>query len=495
MKNHKILNVQDLGDSFECIAPKSKEHLALYCAVVFNVRFPYPASNDKYCIENGHASPLDAMWAAYAELDDYSIWYAMRGTGKTYDLSLLSFLEAVFKPHCGTNILGGSLEQSTRAVVYLKQIWETWKQLPSVDRLEFRLQVTDVNDFENYKNCNSFEYITGPIANSLLGNKDVGGRGFRLSNGSWINALAASTKSVRGPHPQKLRLDEVDEMDKVIYDAAMGQPKTNFGISDNIIISSTLHNAFGLMSELIDDRENIGAKLYPWCVNEVMEPRGFWTIPEIERRKKQTTKAMWEAEYELKRPKLGDTIFDFQSIDRAYRRGMKDRFDNNLITEAGIDWGYTCTVVNNIQDTREIYKNIESHPFEYVELTERCRLIADICIDRKIVTIYADSNPKDSNITLQKTLLAKRTGTQLVPIAFNKWKNVGINVLRYLLERNLMNISDKECQDKMKKYHYKNVDLQTIDKIDDHYPDSLIAWAASKFRLLGIYADSLENKK
>jgi len=489
MQNNKLLNVVDLGESFECKAPRTKEHLALYFALVFNCRLPSKISNNDYCIKNNHMSPLDAVWAAYAELDDFSIWYAMRGTGKTFDLSLLSFVEAVFKSHCGINILGGSLEQSTRAVVYLKNLWETWKNTKNVDRLDMRLKVYDLKELK-------WEYVSRNTANKLLGeNKEVAGRGFKLSNGSWINALAASTKSVRGPHPQKLRLDEVDEMDKKIYDAALGQPKENYGIKDNIIISSTLHNPFGLMSELIDSRFDLGAELYAWCVKEMIYPRGFWTFDEIMRRKRQIPKAMWNSEYLLKRPKSDETIFDFESVDRSYRRGLKDRYNNELYTEAGLDWGYNCTVFNVIQDNKENFRNIESYPFENVELTERCYQMAEICIDRKIKVIFADSNPKDSNITFNKILKEKRTGVNLVPVAFNKWKDIGINVLRYFLEKDLINISDKICQDKLKKYHYKNVDLEIIAKEDDHYPDSLIAWAASKYQWLGDNIKIKTNKK
>ncbi|MFA5397905.1 MAG: hypothetical protein WC346_17980 [Methanogenium sp.] len=483
------LPVKDLGETFELKAPRTKKHLALYLSIVFNCRLPYPASMDDFCVKNDHKSPLDAMWAAYAELDYYSIWYAMRGTGKTYDLSLLSFIESVFKPHCGINVLGGSLEQSTRAVSYLKTMWETWKSFKNVD-------IADIN----IKPTQSYEYkdivCTSEVSNNLLGkNKDIAGRGYKLSNGSWVNALAASTKSVRGPHPQKLRLDEVDEMDEKIYNAAMGQPKKSWGIKDNVIISSTLHNAFGLMSRIIDNRFDLGANLYPWCVNEVIYPSGFWEKEEIERKKKQIPKAMWEAEYLLKRPKIGDSIFDFESVDRSYARGRNDKYDKLLPCEGGVDWGYNVTVLNLIQDTREKYKNIESHPFELIELTQRCREIADICIDRKISVIYADSNPKDSNITLKTILESKRTGTKLVPVAFSKWKDIAINVLRFLLENNLLNISDKICQDKMKKYHYKNVELGIIAKEDDHYPDSLIAWAASRYKLLADIDTQIERLK
>ena len=312
----------------------------------------------------------------------------------------------------------------------------------------------------------------------------VAGRGYKLTNGSWVQALAASPKSVRGPHPQKLRLDEVDEMDRKIYEASLGQPKSNYGIRDSVIVSSTLHHPFGLMSELIDERHKMNAKLYAWCVKEMVEPYGFWSQEEIDRKRMQLTKNMWEAEYELKRPSITDTIFDFEFIDMAFMRGRDAIFDKRQRTEGGIDWGHNVTVLNIVQDTKDKFKVVESHCWELMELTERCNFIADICLEKGITTLYADSNPADSNVTLQKTLRAKRVPTKLLPVAFNKFKHIGINVIRYLLEKKLMDITDPILKKKMQIYHYKNTEQEVIAKEDDHYPDALIAWAASKQTVL-----------
>jgi len=320
----------------------------------------------------------------------------------------------------------------------------------------------------------------------MLINKQVAGRGYRLTNGSWVRALAASSKSVRGSHQPKLRIDEVDELDEKIYLAALGQPKTMNDIPENVIISSTLHQAFGLMSDIIDNRHTTGAKLFKWCVREVEEPNGFWKSEEIESKKKQITKEMFDSEYLCLRPKIGDTIFDFDSIDRAYRRGISDKYEERALTEAGLDWGYMVTILNLIQDHRGNFTNPKSFPFEYVELKDRCLEICKICKEYRIDKLYADSNPKDSNITLKKTFEEQGIDTTLVPIAFNKWKSVAINVLRFMLERNLLNITDYTCQKKMKAYHYKNPEIGEIAKEDDHYPDALIAWAASRYKILGI---------
>jgi hypothetical protein len=441
-----VCNVPD-WESWFCCAPVTKDHFYFWIKEFFGIGIPW--NRDGNC--EGHSYPFDAMWEAYAEISPLSIWYANRSGGKTYDLSILAFMESIFKKNCGCNVLGGSLDQAQKAIAYLTEFWAS-PRAPS----------------------------------HMLINKQVAGRGYRLTNGSWVRALAASSKSVRGSHQPKLRIDEVDELDEKIYLAALGQPKTMNDIPENVIISSTLHQAFGLMSDIIDNRHTTGANLFKWCVREVEEPNGFWKSEEIESKKKQITKEMFDSEYLCLRPKIGDTIFDFDSIDRAYRRGISDKYEERALTEAGLDWGYMVTILNLIQDHRGHFTNPKSFPFEYVELKDRCLEICKICKEYRIDKLYADSNPKDSNITLKKTFEEQGIDTTLVPIAFNKWKSVAINVLRFMLERNLLNITDYTCQKKMKAYHYKNPEIGEIAKEDDHYPDALIAWAASRYKILGI---------
>lgn len=428
------------------IAPRTFEEFA--CWIHAYLEFKIPWSRHEQCQD--HEYPLNAMWEAYAEIESFSIWLANRGGGKTWDLSVLSFMETLFKPKCGINILGGSLEQSKKAIKYLTEFWS---------------------------------YDNAP--KHLLINKEVTKRGYELINGSWVTALAASSKSVRSSHQPKLRVDEADEVEKSIYLAALGQPKTMNGINENVIVSSTLHNAFGLMSDIIDTRYEKKAKLFTWCVNEVKEPHGFWTEEEIETKKRWVTEEMFDAEFLCKRPKISDTVFDFVKVDKAYNRGRNDKFDKNVWTEAGLDWGYACTALSIIQDNKEVIKNVETYTYEFVELNDRCKQLAKICINKNIKRLFCDSNPKDSNITLKKIFKEKRVQTQVIPVAFNKFKNVGINVLRLLLDKNKFNITNNVAQRKMKAYHFKDPEHEVIDKVDDHIPDSLIAWASSRMSLLG----------
>ena len=55
-----------------------------------------------------------------------------------------------------------------------------------------------------------------------------------LNNQSNIQILTASSKSVRGAHPQKLKLDEIDEIDPNIYEAALLIPKPSGGIKASV---------------------------------------------------------------------------------------------------------------------------------------------------------------------------------------------------------------------------------------------------------------------
>lgn len=435
--------IRSIGPTFPETAPSTKEHLAVYCATVLGFRLPHPA----YC--DDHQSPLDALWDAYADESDFSIWHAMRGSGKTVLLAILSWLESVFKPNCGTTVLGGSLQQSQHCVAYHDQIWN----MPHVPKHMLDGEVT--------------------------------GTGYRCKNGSWVRALAASSRSVRGPHPQRLRLDEVDEMSPAIFNAALGQPKGNHGIPAQIVASSTLHHAHGMMSDLIDSRHERGAKLYRWCVEEVRAPRGFWTNEEITQKYRQVTRAMWDAEYLLKRPTLEGSVYDFELVEMAWERGREKKWQQHIPTEAGIDWGHGTTVLHIIQDSKERFTIPETYRWELVELTERCEQISKICQERNIIAIYTDSNPTDSNVTLAKILRKNNVRTAVKPVVFSKYKGTGIQVVRFLLEKNLLDITDKTLKDKLQKYHYKNPEQEIVAKEDDHDPDALTAWAASRFKLLG----------
>ena len=64
-----------------------------------------------------------------------------------------------------------------------------------------------------------------------------------------VDAQAASTRAVRGPRPSRLRIDEADELDIRILDAALGQTMARPGTAAQTVLSSTHHYPDGRMTE------------------------------------------------------------------------------------------------------------------------------------------------------------------------------------------------------------------------------------------------------
>ena len=69
--------------------------------------------------------------------------------------------------------------------------------------------------------------------------------------GNMITALPASQTAVRGPHPQRLRIDEADEMLLAVLDAAHGQPMDRAGVQAQTVISSTHQHPDGTMTAVL----------------------------------------------------------------------------------------------------------------------------------------------------------------------------------------------------------------------------------------------------
>jgi len=180
-----------------------------------------------------HTTPWRAFADAYFAKASVSVWKASRGFGgKSYLLALLGLTEAITLK-ADVNILGGSGEQSENVHTYMRD-----------------------------------EFWTHPHAPRHLLASDPAKRATKLVWGNTIKALMASQKSVRGPHPQRLRLDEIDEMDLSIFDAAMGQTmEGDTGIPAQTVASSTHHYADGTMTEVLRRANEKGWPTYEWCIS------------------------------------------------------------------------------------------------------------------------------------------------------------------------------------------------------------------------------------
>lgn len=239
----------------------------------------------------GHTAPFTAFADAYFARSPRCVWKASRGFGgKTVMLAALSLTEAITLG-AGVSLLGGSAEQSQRVHAYMAgedtNLPYTFWEHPNAPR----------------------RWLTA-----------LNVRNTRLTNGGWLRALAASPKSVRGPHPQRLRGDEIDEMDSAIWDAAQGQPMEARGIREQVVGSSTHQHSDGTMSREIAQAAEKGWPFYEWCYRETMADGGFINEAQVERKKATVTVQMWDTEYEGQEPNPEERAITTDAVNFMFQR-------------------------------------------------------------------------------------------------------------------------------------------------------------------------------
>ncbi len=161
-----------------------------------------------------------------------------RGAGKSFLSALDTHLVSRWNPRHGTRVLGGSRSQSEQVYRALKDAVYDGRGVAGSDRHAFR---------------------------DLL--KTVA----RYRNGSEVEILAASRTSVRGPHVPSLKLDEVDEIDGDLREAAMGMCMERHGSRASVLMTSTWHRVGGPMTDLIERGRAGEFPTYTFCAFDVLE--------------------------------------------------------------------------------------------------------------------------------------------------------------------------------------------------------------------------------
>ncbi|WP_165072101.1 hypothetical protein [Paludisphaera rhizosphaerae] len=181
----------------------------------------------------GHSAPLDFLRAQFVDRPPIVACLGARGSGKSFGSALSCHLDSLVYPGIGSRILGGSLAQSAQIHEALGKFDEArpgrtpWKRY----------------------NRESVVY----------------------RNGSKVAILACSAKSVRGPHVADLRLDEVDEIDSALRDAAMGMSMGLKGVPAMTVLTSTWHKLGGPMSDIVERGRAGEFPLFTMCIWEVLE--------------------------------------------------------------------------------------------------------------------------------------------------------------------------------------------------------------------------------
>jgi hypothetical protein len=261
--------------------PKNEEELWYLTQALWGHKIP----RTKVCPD--HDAPFDAFATAYFSREPQILIHGSRGlAGKSRTLSILGLTKAAVMG-ADVNILGGSLNQSNNIHQTMRDAWDS-KHAP--------------------------KYLVQDDSMTLI----------KLKNGAKIRPLTASQKTVRGPHPPFLLLDEIDEMDQDILDAALGQPMEQKNwrgewIKPNTTMSSTWQYPDKTFAEMYRRHQEEEMPIYTWCYRETSNPIDGWLRPDfIEEKKRQIPAEMWRVEYELGEPSIGNRAFDSEAVERTF---------------------------------------------------------------------------------------------------------------------------------------------------------------------------------
>lgn len=264
----------------------------------------------------GHVAPFEAFAEAYFAREPAAIWKASRGLGgKSRTLAVLGLTEAALLG-IEVTVLGGSGGQSKNVHDATKDAWG-WHAAPR--GLLTRPPTT-------------FDTV--------------------LTNGGHMRTLTASQTSVRGPHPPRLRMDEIDEMDIAILDAALGQPMEQVGtggmvIPTQTVMSSTHQYPDKTMAEMIARAKDKGWPVHEWCFKETSNPVDGWlTDKAIQRARDVVSDLMWKTEYELQEPSFGNRAIDGDAVDRCFDPSLGTFSGDKMVLAEKVEGQHYITAVD-----------------------------------------------------------------------------------------------------------------------------------------------------
>ena len=261
--------------------PQSDEELHALIKAMWGIDLP----RKQVCPD--HCSPFDAVaHAFFGREPNYAVWYASRGSGKSLALAVLGMTK-LFISDIDVTILGGSMTQSLNVAEHMKQLLLA-------------------------KNAPRHALGKAPTVTQITS-----------STGHWVRPLPASQTTVRGPHPPLSLLDEVDEMEYPIYEAAMGQAMAKLNsrgelIQEYIVASSTWQNPDGTFTKVMEQARERGMPIMTWCWRELLEPHGWMTQRFIEQKRKAVSAEMFRTEYDLNEPSAASRAFDLDKIEEYF---------------------------------------------------------------------------------------------------------------------------------------------------------------------------------
>jgi hypothetical protein len=263
-----VKRVKTLGRHARTHGPQTDDELHAYIKKHLGVDIP------RTSVCEDHDPPFKFIADVYFERlvvkvgdEEYSVQAALalanRGGSKTHNVAIVHYLNSTFKPGCGCLQFGATEQQGKRCYENI----EDWC----------------------YEHDENGSRLDGKVKPFILGEPMRSETKWRT--GSKVEVVAGSEKAVSGPHPQKAGADEVDQMDRGVWNQSRGMAvakqatgplpefmeRFNGMIPPQDIVTSTRNSRNGLMQELLDEVEedieqgNIPLfAVFIWCIFETI---------------------------------------------------------------------------------------------------------------------------------------------------------------------------------------------------------------------------------
>jgi hypothetical protein len=252
-----VQRVKTLSQKLRYEGPSNDDELHAW--VITNIGVDIP--REPVCED--HVAPFQLLADLFFERVGSALALANRGGSKTFIVACLHFLNSTYKPGCESLSFGATEAQGNRCYGNI----EDW--------------------------CYVRDPTTGRRTDTVLPFiRDRPKKSQTVwKTGSVVEVVAGSENAVSGPHPAKSHADEVDQMERGVWNQSRGMAVTNRAsgplpswmdfdgmIPPQDIVTSTRNSTKGLMQELLDEIEedvkqgNIAQFiLYAWCIWETVK--------------------------------------------------------------------------------------------------------------------------------------------------------------------------------------------------------------------------------
>ena len=344
-------------------------------------------------------------------------------------------------------------------------------------------------------------------------------------DGNYFSSVTASTKQVRGPHPDVLISDETCESDDELIHAAL--PMVDTSENPLVIMASTFHKIFGIFQETWDSAEQRGYLRIQWDVFDIAKEfsADFWKKPEIaqipdiqklikhangktgdlqgwvpieniiQAWKEKPTEDWFEIEYMGSRPSAAGLVLKPEDIDRAVFDSDTDKtfgYVAGSTVVLGIDWGFSSmtAVTEFMRYKNDVVVMLDNINYHQTASDEIIKAVVQKVRAKGILFIYADGAGKFENIALQNALAKENIGCSVVEVIFSTEKENMLGNLRAHFEQSKIKIPKKfkEAYWQYKRYRYQEGTDKPVKK-DDHIPDSTMC--ALQHFILGNFVRSI----